>query len=179
MLLVQQANGQQVWVPAGAHHSSSGAHHGNVGVWNQHADAGASGSGSPGNLVSGSMGDRRAADGRGAVAQMRGDLSVDSNGAPLGLGLKRSDSLQQMVESSGLLDADHSKAHQSRLYDGSKLEGGATMDADMFRDAEMLEEDALDAILAHARDGGLLSFDGMDEAMLEAAAGPETGVSRA
>jgi hypothetical protein len=67
------------------------------------------------------------------------------------LGLKRSDSLQQMVESSGLLDADHRKAHQSRLYDGSKLEGGAGMDADMFRDAEMLEEDALDAILAHAQ----------------------------
>jgi hypothetical protein len=125
------------------------------------------------------MGDRRAADGRGAVAQMRGDLSSESNGAPLGLGLKRSDSLQQMVESSGLLDADHGKAQQTRAYDGSKLEGGATMDADMFRDAEMLEEDALDAILAHARDGGLLSFDGMDEAMLEAAAGPETGVSRA
>jgi hypothetical protein len=53
------------------------------------------------------------------------------------------------------------------------------MDADMFRDAEMLEEDALDAILAHARDGNLLSFDGMDEAMLEAAAGPEQGVRRA
>ena len=183
MLLVQQANGQQVWVPAGAHHAASGAHHGNVGVWNQHADAGAhggaSGSGSPGNLGGASMGDRRAADGRGAVAQMRGELSVDSNGAPLGLGLKRSDSLQQMVESSGLLDADHGKAHQTRAYDGSKLLGDAAMDADMFRDAEMLEEDALDAILAHARDGGLLSFDGMDEAMLEAAAGPETGVSRA
>ena len=163
MLLVQQANGQQVWVPAGAHHAAPGA-------WNQHGDAG-----SPGNLGGASMGDRRATDGRGAVAHMRGELSSDSGGAPLGLGLKRSDSLQQMVESSGLLDADHVKAR----YDGSKLEGGATMDADMFRDAEMLEEDALDAILAHARDGGLLSFDGMDEAMLEAAAGPETGVSRA
>ena len=128
-----------------------------------------------------------------AVSQMRGACadgisgSLDGSGStvrhgsgvPLGLGLKRSDSLQQMVESSGLLDADHGKAHQTRLYDGSKLEGGAAMDADMFRDAEMLEEDALDAILAHARDGGLLSFDGMDEAMLEAAAGPETGVSRA
>ena len=106
---------------------------------------------------------------------------------PLGLGLKRSDSLQQMVESSGLLDGDEPNARvdrrgeipkASRAFDGSKLEGGA-MDADMFRDAEMLEEDALDAILAHARDGNLLSFDGMDEAMLEAAAGPEQGVRRA
>ena len=111
---------------------------------------------------------------------------------PLGLGLKRSDSLQQMVESSGLLDGDEPNAHPRRgepkaggatpargggPVDGSKLEGGAN--ADMFRDAEMLEEDALDAILAHARDGNLLSFDGMDEAMLEAAAGPEQGVRRA
>ena len=109
------------------------------------------------------------------------------------MGLKRSDSLQQMVESSGLLDGDEPNAHPRRgepkaggasasrgggAFDGSKLEGGA-MDADMFRDAEMLEEDALDAILAHARDGNLLSFDGMDEAMLEAAAGPEQGVRRA
>jgi hypothetical protein len=39
-----------------------------------------------------------------------------------------------------------------------------------FSDVEMLEEDALDAILAQAKDGNLLSFDGMDEAMLEAAA---------
>ena len=31
----------------------------------------------------------------------------------------------------------------------------------------MLEEDALDAILAQAKDGNLLSFDGMDEAMME------------
>ena len=42
----------------------------------------------------------------------------------------------------------------------------------VFPEGEMIEEDALDAILNHARDGNLLSFDGMDEAMLEAAAGP-------
>ena len=44
---------------------------------------------------------------------------------------------------------------------------------------EHAEEDARAAILAHARDGNLLSFDGMDEAMLEAAAGPDQGVRRA
>ena len=79
---------------------------------------------------------------------------------PLGLNLKRSNSLQNMVESSGLLDAK---------FD-------APMDANnMFRDVELMEEDALDAILTQSRDGNLLSFDGMDEAMLEAAAGGANG----
>lgn len=186
MLLVQQANGQQVWVPAqhGMHHGmhSGNASHGvNNGtqMWKEDtarvSDAD----------VGGSRGDgatRRME--AGAVSQIS---QMSQMRVPLGLGLKRSDSLQQMVESSGLLDGDEPNARvdrrgeipkASRAFDGSKLEGGA-MDADMFRDAEMLEEDALDAILAHARDGNLLSFDGMDEAMLEAAAGPEQGVRRA
>ena len=131
------------------------------------------------------------ADGISGSLDGSGSTVRHGGGVPLGLGLKRSDSLQQMVESSGLLDGDEPNAHPRRGEPKAavppprgggrvrrvKLEGGA-MDADMFRDAEMLEEDALDAILAHARDD-LLSFDGMDEAMLEAAAGPEQGVRRA
>jgi hypothetical protein len=218
MLLVQQANGQQVWVPAqpSGHHgmhsgNAPGGHgNGNAAMWKEDTTRGVSDADFEATRADGALRRMEAS----AVSQMSGaragdGMSVPSSpldgpgssrhggGVPLGLGLKRSDSLQQMVESSGLLDGDEPNAHHaphapprrgepkaggasaaSRAFDGSKLEGGA-MDADMFRDAEMLEEDALDAILAHARDGNLLSFDGMDEAMLEAAAGPEQGVRRA
>ena len=190
MLLVQQANGQQVWVPAQAPHGSHVPHAGaapHAGAWRE--DVGASASegtvvgpeGAPGAASASPRGDdalRRME--RGATAQMIGELADERGVPPLGLGLKRSDSLQQMVERSGLLDGSASAAGAAgaRGFDGSKLEGGA-LDADAFRDADMLEEDALDAILAHARDGSLLSFDGMDEAMLEAAAGPDQGIRRA
>ena len=222
MLLVQQANGQQVWVPAqpGHHrmHSGNASHGGANGaqMWKEDttrvsdADVGGTrGDGALRQMEAGAvsqmshMSQMRGADGIPGIPGIPGISGIPSSGmdgsgssrhgggVPLGLGLKRSDSLQQMVESSGLLDGDEPNARvasrgeakaggsaASRAFDGSKLEGGA-MDADMFRDAEMLEEDALDAILAHARDGNLLSFDGMDEAMLEAAAGPEQGVRRA
>ena len=224
MLLVQQANGQQVWVPA-QHGMHSGMHSGNAShgvnngtqMWKEDtarvsdADVGGSrGDGATRRMEAGAvsqmshMSQMRGADGIPGIPGIPGISGIsgisssgmdgsgssrNGGGVPLGLGLKRSDSLQQMVESSGLLDGDEPnarvdrrgeipKASSTRAFDGSKLEGGA-MDADMFRDAEMLEEDALDAILAHARDGNLLSFDGMDEAMLEAAAGPEQGVRRA
>lgn len=225
MLLVQQANGQQVWVPAqpGHHgmHSGAAGHGGANGaqMWKEDttrvsdADVGGTrGDGALRQMEAGAvsqmshMSQMRGADGIPGIPGIPGISGIsgipssgmdgsgssrNGGGVPLGLGLKRSDSLQQMVESSGLLDGDEPNARvasrgeakaggsaASRAFDGSKLEGGA-MDADMFRDAEMLEEDALDAILAHARDGNLLSFDGMDEAMLEAAAGPEQGVRRA
>ena len=71
---------------------------------------------------------------------------------PIGLNLKRTNSLQNIMSGSLSDDIDPNMANA------------------MFGDVEMLEEDALDAILAQAKDGNLLSFDGMDEAMLEAAA---------
>ena len=194
MILVQQPNGQQVWVPAqqghpglsGAHGDGQGAR--GAGAWTEDGRSStrrlaedATHQTNPTRSPYDDDGALRQME-RGATAQMLGTLADGANdhGVPLGLGLKRSDSLQQMVESSGLLDgeAPGGAAKATRGFDGSKLEGGA-MDADVFRDAEMLEEDALDAILAHARDGNLLSFDGMDEAMLEAAAGPDQGVRRA
>lgn len=80
-----------------------------------------------------------------------------------------------MVESSGLLDLPkHSKSKKKQSdspYDG-KL---AVMDANIFTDDALMEEDALDAILNQARDGNLLSFDGMDEAMLEAVVSANDG----
>ena len=194
MILMQQPNGQQVWVPAqqghpglsGAHGDGQGAR--GAGAWTEDGRSStrrlaedATHQTNPTRSPYDDDGALRQME-RGATAQMLGTLADGANdhGVPLGLGLKRSDSLQQMVESSGLLDgeAPGGAAKATRGFDGSKLEGGA-MDADVFRDAEMLEEDALDAILAHARDGNLLSFDGMDEAMLEAAAGPDQGVRRA
>ena len=205
MLLVQQANGQQVWVPAQpGHHvhsgNATGGTHGTQ-MWKEDttrvsdADIGTRADGALRRMEASAVSQMRGAcaDGISGSLDASGSTVRHGGGVPLGLGLKRSDSLQQMVESSGLLDGDEPNAHPRRgepkaggasasrgggAFDGSKLEGGA-MDADMFRDAEMLEEDALDAILAHARDGNLLSFDGMDEAMLEAAAGPEQGVRRA
>ena len=208
MLLVQQANGQQVWVPAQpGHHvhsgNATGGTHGTQ-MWKEDttrvsdADIGTRADGALRRMEASAVSQMRGACADGISGSLDGSGSTvrHGGGVPLGLGLKRSDSLQQMVESSGLLDGDEPNepnAHPRRgepkaggasasrgggAFDGSKLEGGA-MDADMFRDAEMLEEDALDAILAHARDGNLLSFDGMDEAMLEAAAGPEQGVRRA
>jgi hypothetical protein len=51
----------------------------------------------------------------------------------------------------------------------------------MFADVDMLEEDALDAILAHANgsNGNLLSFeDGIDEAMLEEVSGSAAAAAR-
>ena len=199
MILVQQPNGQQVWVPAqqghpglsGAHGDGQGAR--GAGAWTEDGRSStrrlaedATHQTNPTRSPYDDDGALRQME-RGATAQMLGTLADGANdhGVPLGLGLKRSDSLQQMVERSGLLDgeapdgsASAAGAAGARRFDGSKLEGGA-LDADAFRDADMLEEDALDAILAHARDGGLLSFDGTDEAMLEAAAGPDQGIRRA
>ena len=85
---------------------------------------------------------------------------LKSQPLPLGLNLKRTNSLQNIMGGS-LADVI-----------GSPSGGGALepISTSMFNDVEMLEEDALDAILAQAKDGNLLSFDGMDEAMLEAAA---------
>lgn len=192
MVLVQQANGQQVWVPAQQvqgmqmhHHPGWQGQQGNQqqGQQQQFSGDGASGDGNGGYGMSSGLGEDTVGDGSDgidpAAAHMRGGAGQVN--PHLGLGLKRSDSLQHMVESSGLLDGmgggntpmgKHFNAggtqpgNNPSPYDG-KLEG--TMDRDMFRDDPMLEEDALDAILNQARDGNLLSFDGMDEAMLEAA----------
>jgi hypothetical protein len=160
MVLVHQGNGQQIWVPAssGGFHPSAAAgpgagppFHGGLGY-------------SEVPLVSG----LDSGNGSGAP-HVRGSGNDIPRG--LGLGLKRNAGSRVIGERPGCLE-------EARLgsFDGCALEGGP-MDGQMFRDAEMLEEDALDAILAQARDGTLLSFDGMDEAMLEAAAcGDDGGV---
>ena len=146
MMLVQQPNGQQMWVQQAQMH----------GGWGQQQWGETSGGdgGGGGGYAGASPGVSPGVPGFDAVDAIKGQP------LPLGLNLKRSNSLQNMVESSGLLDAK---------FD-------APMDANnMFRDVELMEEDALDAILTQSRDGNLLSFDGMDEAMLEAAAGGANG----
>ena len=145
-MLVQQPNGQQMWVQQAQMHGGWGQQQ-----WGE--TSGGDGGGGGGGYAGASPGASPGVPGFDAVDAIKGQP------LPLGLNLKRSNSLQNMVESSGLLDAK---------FD-------APMDANnMFRDVELMEEDALDAILTQSRDGNLLSFDGMDEAMLEAAAGGET-----
>ena len=147
MMLVQQPNGQQMWVQQAQMHGGWGQQQ-----WGE--TSGGDGGGGGGGYAGASPGASPGVPGFDAVDAIKGQP------LPLGLNLKRSNSLQNMVESSGLLDAK---------FD-------APMDANnMFRDVELMEEDALDAILTQSRDGNLLSFDGMDEAMLEAAAGGANG----
>lgn len=209
MVLVQQANGAQVWVPASqvrdmqmnqpngnGFHQSQQPHGGQGTPWStRDGEAGQGGNGGDGVNVNGNGygmvgGHGLGEDGHEIGASDHSNANVldpstelrtarvrgSGNNPHLGLGLKRSASLQHMVESSGLLDlSKHSKSKKKQSdspYDG-KL---AVMDANIFTDdALMMEEDALDAILNQARDGNLLSFDGMDEAMLEAAIGANDG----
>ena len=149
MMLVQQPNGQQMWVQQAQMHGGWGQQQ-----WGETSGGDGGGGGGGGGYAGASPGASPGVPGFDAVDAIKGQP------LPLGLNLKRSNSLQNMVESSGLLDAK---------FD-------APMDANnMFRDVELMEEDALDAILTQSRDGNLLSFDGMDEAMLEAAAGGANG----
>lgn len=149
MMLVQHPNGQQMWVQQAPVHGGWGQQQWGEASGGDGGDA-AGGGGYAGASPAASTG----VPGFDAVDAIKGQP------LPLGLNLKRSSSLQNMVETSGLLDAK---------FDNP-------MDANMFRDVEFMEEDALDAILAQSRDGNLLSFDGMDEAMLEAAAGGGNGL---
>ena len=227
MMLVQQPNGQQVWVHAqqmGSHPQQMGWAARDGAYQGEYQSGGADGLGGAGGLMEAQNG----AGGGGAGGMPAGDLSgfgggvpgangggslgsssgvhpprgmrwgdemegiikgsdADPRSAPLGLGLhlRRSNSLANMVESSGLLDGDARGGgglqggggggvqgggeHQMAHHLGGGIQGNL---GGVFPEGEMIEEDALDAILNHARDGNLLSFDGMDEAMLEAAAGP-------
>jgi hypothetical protein len=151
MMLVQQPNGQQMWVQQAPVHGGWGQQQ-----WGKASggDGDGDGAGVGGGFAGASPTASTGVPGFDAVDGIKGQP------LPLGLNLKRSNSLQNMVETSGLLDAK---------FDNP-------MDANMFRDVEFMEEDALDAILAQSRDGNLLSFDGMDEAMLEAAAGGGNGL---
>ena len=149
MMLVQQPNGQQMWVQQAPVHGGWGQQQ-----WGESSGGDGDGAGGGGGYAGASPAASTGVPGFDAVDAIKGQP------LPLGLNLKRSNSLQNMVETSGLLDAK---------FDNP-------MDANMFRDVEFMEEDALDAILAQSRDGNLLSFDGMDEAMLEAAAGGGNGI---
>ena len=118
MLLVQQANGQQVWVPAQpGHHvhsgNATGGTHGTQ-MWKEDttrvsdADIGTRADGALRRMEASAVSQMRGACADGISGSLDGSgLTVrHGGGVPLGLGLKRSDSLQQMVESSGLLDGD-------------------------------------------------------------------------
>mmetsp|Transcript_124690 Transcript_124690/g.302834 ORF Transcript_124690/g.302834 Transcript_124690/m.302834 type:complete len:598 (-) Transcript_124690:146-1939(-) len=149
MVLVRQANGQMVYMQATPQMMQQHQMQ-QQGQYMQYAPGPYTHGASGDSTMVGSADDKAPAGSLAGPDLNLGDVGLKGQPLPLGLNLRRTNSLENMM--------------------GGGL--GNQIDANVFNDAEPMEDDALDMLL---RDGGGNLFDNMDDSMLAEAAANSTG----